>query len=68
MKITKILGILFVLFALIGTINFFSLLVCGWDMCLFTMSPVSDMEPWTATLLALGTMLSFPLAIVCLDN
>ena len=63
-KLFIFLGIIFGTIAVIGTANLFTALVFSYDMCFFTFSPVSELSEGMGTFLGIGTIASFPLAIM----
>jgi len=69
-KLFKVLAIIFIIIATVGTINFFTKLVLGIDFCFFTMTSLSwlmDNHSWVIHVLGIGTMCSFVLATACLS-
>ncbi len=68
MKVFKFLAIIFAVFAITGTANLFTCLICSWDFCFFTFTPVSELKESTATILGIGTIASFPLCIACINT
>lgn len=67
MKKINILWVILVIFGVVGSINFFLILVLRFDFCLFTWGPASEMTNFQMHFFGIATMLSLTLGVSCFD-
>jgi hypothetical protein len=70
-NLSTVIGYIFAIWAVLGTINFLTSLVFGWDFCIFTVTSLSflmNSHIWAIYVLGIGAIFSYPMALCFLPD